>query len=73
MVGDRVTGKMEIPDERKPEYFRVLSETEEEVKKLLADHGSAWDALTSRLLFDSSLTGEQVDQLLAGLLGKREA
>ena len=64
---------MESRNERKePEYFRVLSETEEEVKKLLADHARAWDALTSRLLFDSSLTGEQVDQFLTGLLGQRE-
>jgi hypothetical protein len=73
IVGDRVTGKMDIPDERKARFFQALSEAEEQVKKLLAEHASAWDGLASRLLFDSSLTGEQVDQVLTGLLGKREA
>lgn len=73
LVGDRATGKMEIPDERKPGVFRVLSEAEEEVQKLLAAHTSVWEQLTSRLMFDGSMTGEQIDQFLTGLLGKREA
>jgi hypothetical protein len=71
IVGDRVTGKMEIPDGRKPEFFKIISEAEEQVKKLLSDHAGAWDGLARRLLFDGSLTGEQVDQFLTGVLGKR--
>jgi ATP-dependent Zn protease len=72
IVGDRYTGKMDIPDERKPQFFQILSEAEDQVKKLLTDHAAAWDGLSSRLLFDSSLTGEQIDQFLTGVLGKRE-
>lgn len=73
IVGDRATGKMTIPDEQKPGVFRVLSEAEEQVQKLLAGHASAWEQLTSRLMFDGSLSGEQIDQFLTSLLGKREA
>jgi len=72
MVGDRATGKMDIPEERKREVFRILSDAEEQVQKLLADNVSAWEQLTSRLMFDGSLTGEQIDQFLTSLLGKRE-
>jgi len=72
-IVDRVTAKMDIPDERKAGFFQVLAEAEEQVKQLLAEHAGAWDGLASRLLFDGSLTGEQIDQFLTGLLGKREA
>jgi len=72
MVGDRATGKMDIPEERKREVFRILSDAEEQVQKLLADNAGTWEQLTSRLMFDGSLTGEQIDQFLTSLLGKRE-
>lgn len=71
MVGDRVTGRMDVPSERKPAFFQVLSDAETEVKKLLDEYTGAWDELTGRILFDGAMTGEQIDRFLTGCLGRR--
>jgi len=72
-IVDRATGRMDIPEERKAEFFHALTDAENQVRKLLAEHESAWDGLAGRLMFDGSLTGEQIDQFLTGLLGTRQA
>ena len=69
--GDRLT--MTPTEEQKPEYFNLLRYAGHRAKELLTEFAGPWDGLTIRLMRDSSLSGEQVDRFLRGLIATREA
>lgn len=69
IVGDGLAARVQVPEGQAPGAFRVLSDAEEQVRKLLSEHEQAWDGLASLLLHHGSLTGEQVAQYLSSRRG----
>lgn len=70
IIRDGIKARHELPEAQKEGYYSILGTAEYRVREMLEEYGGAWDGLTARLLRDSSLSGEQVDRILNGIIGR---